>query len=102
MTSKLEKEFFKYYDIKEKELSYPDNFTCYPEITDKCILELIVLLSSKTTILKAVQISVDNVKELKECLLKELVYLLKDSYISEKCKNNLKKQVQKIIKKYSE
>ena len=45
MTSELEKKFFDTFGIKKKELEYPDNFTYYPEITDRILLELICILS---------------------------------------------------------
>ena len=43
MTNELEKTFFDTFGIEEKELEYPDNFTYYPEITDRILLELICL-----------------------------------------------------------
>ena len=43
MTNELEKTFFYTFGIKEKELEYPDNFTYYPEITDRILLELICI-----------------------------------------------------------
>ena len=45
MTSELEKQFFQCFGIEPKELEYPDNFTYYPEITDRILLELICILS---------------------------------------------------------
>ena len=41
--SEIEKQFFETFGIEEKELEYPDNFTYYPEITDRILLELIFL-----------------------------------------------------------
>ena len=43
MTNELEKQFFDTFGIEERELDYPDNFTYYPEITDRILLELIFL-----------------------------------------------------------
>ena len=43
MTNKTEKQFFDIFGIEERELDYPDNFTYYPEITDRILLELICL-----------------------------------------------------------
>ena len=43
MSNKVEKQFFKCFGIEEKELDYPDNFTYYPEITDRILLELICI-----------------------------------------------------------
>ena len=45
MTNKTEKQFFDTFGIEERELDYPDNFTYYPEITDRILLELICILS---------------------------------------------------------
>lgn len=44
MTNKLEKQFFDTFGIEEKELEYPANFTYYPEITDRILLELFDIL----------------------------------------------------------
>ena len=44
MTNELEKKFFDTFGIEEKELEYPDNFTYYPEITDRILLELIRII----------------------------------------------------------
>lgn len=44
MTNELEKQFFDTFGIEGKELKYPDNFTYYPEITDRILLELMELL----------------------------------------------------------
>lgn len=41
--NKIEEKFFKTFGIEPKELEYPDNFECYPEITDKILLELICI-----------------------------------------------------------
>ena len=40
MTNELEKQFFDTFGIEGKELKYPDNFTYYPVITDRILLEL--------------------------------------------------------------
>ena len=41
--NKIEEKFFKTFEIKPKELEYPDNFEYYPEITDRILLELICI-----------------------------------------------------------
>ena len=43
MTNELEKQFFDTFGIEKRELEYPDNFTYYPEITDRILLELICI-----------------------------------------------------------
>ena len=42
--NKIEEKFFKIFEIKPKELEYPDNFEYYPEITDRILLELMEIL----------------------------------------------------------
>ena len=41
--NEIEKQFFDTFGIEEKELEYPDNFTYYPKITDRILLELICM-----------------------------------------------------------
>ena len=50
----FEEKFFKTFEIKPKELEYPDNFEYYPEITDRILLELICILNKYhyTTLVK--------------------------------------------------
>lgn len=69
MTNELEKQFFNTFGIEPKELEYPDNFTYYPEITDRILLELIIILGSICTIFDK------NVDDLKENVLKNLIEL---------------------------
>ena len=47
MTTKLEKNFFEAFDIEERELEYPDNFTYLPEITDFIWLNLIAIVLNR-------------------------------------------------------
>lgn len=47
MTTELEKNFFEAFDIKERELEYPDNFTYLPEITDFIWLNLIAIFLNR-------------------------------------------------------
>ena len=69
MTNELEKQFFDTFGIKEKELEYPDNFTYYPEITDRILLELIIILGTICTVFDK------NVDDLKENVLKNIIEL---------------------------
>ena len=50
MTNKTEKQFFDTFGIEERELDYPDNFTYYPEITDRILLELICIAHTSPVI----------------------------------------------------
>lgn len=43
MITEIEKTFFDTFGIEAKELEYPDNFTYYPEITDRILLGLICI-----------------------------------------------------------
>ena len=45
MVKEIEKNFFDTFGIEKKELEYPDNFTYYPEITDRILLELICIIN---------------------------------------------------------
>jgi hypothetical protein len=86
MTTELEKQFFDTFGIKEKELEYPDNFTYYPEITDKHYLELICVLGYFETVHNP-----NNCEELKKYIL-DYYLNLDNSEIRE-----LKYQVQAIF-----
>ena len=50
MTNKTEKQFFDTFGIEKRELDYPDNFTYYPEITDRILLELICIAHTSPVI----------------------------------------------------
>ena len=67
MTNKLEKQFFDTFGIEEKELEYPDNFTYYPEITDRILLELICIATASEITVEFKRIK--NVEHLKEVVL---------------------------------
>lgn len=69
MTTELEKQFFETFGIEERELDYPDNFTYYPDITDRILLELIRLGLNYDFVIHA-----KSVEELKEKLLALLMY----------------------------
>ena len=74
MTNELEKQFFDTFGIEERELEYPDNFTYYPEITDRILLELLFILTTllDTTVYEDVFITVaKNREELKKDIFKE-------------------------------
>ena len=65
MTNKTEKQFFDTFGIEERELDYPDNFSYYPEITDRILLELICITHTSPVITFVSR----DVKSLKEEVL---------------------------------
>ena len=65
MTNEVEKQFFNTFEIEERELEYPDNFTYYPEITDRILLELICIAHTSPVITFVSR----DVKSLKEEVL---------------------------------
>ena len=67
MTNELEKTFFDTFGIEKKELEYPDNFTYYPEITDRILLELICIATASEITVEFKRIK--NVEHLKEVVL---------------------------------
>ena len=92
MTSELEKQFFDTFGIEERELDYPDNFTYYPEITDRILLELIFLqpLSIEFKYPR-------NIEELKNTLLR--YYIEELSLFAEPSEAEIfKQQVQALFK----
>lgn len=91
MTTDLEKKFFDTFGIKQREYTqctlmgckyvYKNCNNCqfhniykvdYPEITDRILLELLVIMTRYTDIIDGF----DNVQELKEFVLKDLIYSL--------------------------
>ena len=80
MTSELEKKFFDTFGIKKKELEYPDNFTYYPEITDRILLELICILSKSpiSISLDALMLGASDVEKLKGYILLACMGFAKD------------------------
>ena len=81
MDNELEKTFFDTFGIKKKELEYPDNFTYYPEITDRILLELICILAKQGIYLEDIdglfkmktyetRIVMQNADNLKDVILK--------------------------------
>ena len=93
MTDELTKTFFDTFGIKEKELEYPDNFTYYPEITDRILLELICLLNNYGKN-DTWAISVEN---LKDCILMNCIKVIKEKDLKEMSLNNFKQQVRTLF-----
>ena len=108
MTNKLEKQFFDTFGIKPR--SYLLCTSCwdcidaqpceqcyygklikdeYPKITDRILLELLVIMTRYTDIIEGF----DSVQELKEFVLKDLMY----SLTQQEC-NIVKQQVQALFK----
>ena len=71
MTNELEKQFFQCFGIEPKELEYPDNFTYYPKITERKLLELICIIQQ-----------LKDIDYLKEFILKYIINLYKTNYKS--------------------
>lgn len=69
----IEEEFFKYFDIKPKELEYPDNFEYYPEITDRILLELICIIIRDKANYRLHLSTIKNVKDLKNEILNQCI-----------------------------
>ena len=82
MTNKTEKQFFDTFGVEERELDYPDNFTYYPEITDRILLELICIAHTSPVITFVSR----DVKSLKEEVLMVLCNWVNN--------RNIKQQVQ--------
>lgn len=71
--NKIEEEFFKTFEIRPKELEYPDNFEYYPEITDRILLELIYVIIRQNG---SYQLHiVKDIIDLKEQILKSCILL---------------------------
>ena len=77
MTNKLEKQFFDTFGIEAKtnqvygmQLDY--HIDEYPQITDRILLKLLVIMTRYTDIIEGF----DSVQELKEFVLKDLMYSL--------------------------
>lgn len=85
MTSEVEKQFFDTFEVKERELEYPDNFTYYPEITDHILLELICIAHTSPVITFVSR----DVKSLKEEVLMVLCNWVNN--------RNIKQQVQALF-----
>jgi hypothetical protein len=69
----IEEKFFKTFGIEPKELEYPDNFECYPEITDRILLELIYVIIRQNG---SYQLHiVKDIIDLKEQILKSCILL---------------------------
>ena len=71
MTTEIEKQFFDTFGIEEIELDYPDNFTYYPEITDRILLELICIANKE--LIKSRYARGKNTEELKNNILKTFI-----------------------------
>lgn len=67
----LEEKFLKAFEIKPKELEYPDNFEYYPEITDRKLLELYIIYSQLPDV--EVQKFFFNVDDMKLYVLNVLI-----------------------------
>ena len=75
MTNELEKRFFDTFGIEKKELEYPDNFTYYPEITDRILLELICIANEAYIDLEGT-----DIETMKNSLLENFIFFRRDVY----------------------
>ena len=73
MTNKIEKQFFDTFGIEERELEYPDNFTYYPEITDRILLELICIANKYYIDLEGT-----DIETMKNSLLENFMFFKRD------------------------
>ena len=69
----------------------------YPSVTDKILLELICLLSSK--VYQVIKLSVYNVDELKEFILQEFIDVLNSKYTKETKKKKIVQRIRSIFEK---
>lgn len=69
----------------------------YPFITNKILLELICLLSSK--VYQVIKLSVYNVDELKEFILQEFIDVLNSKYTKETKKKKIVQRIRSIFEK---
>ena len=92
-----EKKFFDLFEIKEKELDYPDNFTYYPEITDSMLIKLICININiyglfRCMYSKDVKLDRDGLKDI------ILIHIITNYYmLKPNLKEDFKKQVQKLF-----
>ena len=75
----IEEKFYKVFDIKphEEKMPYGEWEYYYPEITDRILLELICIVSNFYMDYE-LPIHLENVEELKECILNSLICIAKN------------------------
>ena len=93
-----EKKFFNLFEIKERELNYPDNFTYYPDITDSVLIELIRININIYGLFRGMysDMAKINRNNLKDIILEHTI--TNYSMLEQKLKVEFKKQVQKVFK----
>ena len=98
MTSRTEKKFFDTFEIKEKELDYPDNFTYYPDVTDSVLMELIRININIYGLFRGIYSDTAKINRnnLKDIILEHTI--TNYSMLEQKLKTEFKKQVHKIFK----
>ena len=96
MTSELEKQFFDTFGIEERELEYPDNFTYYPEITDRILLELICIANQHEDY--PISTNIKNIQARTLRILLRIGKLYKKYYGSDGRYKKLVKQVRALFK----
>lgn len=98
MTSRTEKKFFDTFEIKEKELDYPDNYTYYPEITDSMLIKLVCININIYGLFRGMYSNKEktNRDNLKDIILEHTI--TNYSMLEQKLKAEFKKQVHKMFK----
>ena len=93
-----EKKFFDLFEIKERVLNYPDNFTYYPDITDSVLIELIRININIYGLFRGMysDMAKINRNNLKDTILEHTI--TNYSMLEQKLKVEFKKQVQKVFK----
>lgn len=93
-----EKKFFEVFEIRERELDYPDNFTYYPEITDNILIELICININVYGLFRGMysDMAKINRNNLKDIILEHTI--TNYSMLEQKLKVEFKKQVQRLFK----
>lgn len=70
---------------------------CYPEITDKVLLSLIVLLTEVTKMPLSIQLCLYTTEELKEEILRAYVHVFKNPILKDSKKEYLRLRVWKLL-----
>ena len=93
-----EKRFFELFEIQERSLDYPDNFTYYPEITDSVLIEILRININIYGLFRGMYLDVTKVSRnnLKDMILEHTI--TNYSMLEPKLKNEFKKQIQKLLR----
>lgn len=95
MNKELEEQFFDTFGIEPKELEYPDNFTYYPEITDRILLELICIANQYEDY--PISTNIKNIQARTLRILLRAKKYLKDTYSHKGYYNGLVRKVRTLF-----